>query len=82
MQIDWGIANFIHRFGRDPEGMRLPEAAINASIVDMLSEAGIRFVIYRRGNAALGNVWTGHGLIPNRSLTTLHSSSKGPPVQA
>ncbi len=45
MQIDWGIADFIHRFGRDPEGMWLPEAAINASIVDMLSEAGIRFVI-------------------------------------
>ncbi len=45
IQIDWGIESFQHYFDRDPEGMWLPEAAINSKVVDMLAEAGIKFVI-------------------------------------
>lgn len=45
MQIDWGIDDFYRRFGRAPEGMWLPEAAVNPAVVDILSEAGIRFVV-------------------------------------
>ncbi|MGN0907325.1 MAG: DUF3536 domain-containing protein [Bullifex sp.] len=43
-QIEWGIEDFIYRFGRMPEGMWLPEAAINPDVIDILSESGIKFV--------------------------------------
>lgn len=45
LQIAWGVEDFQYRFGRDPEGMWLPEAAISPTIIDMLSEAGIKFVV-------------------------------------
>jgi hypothetical protein len=44
-QIMWGIADFVHRFHRQPEGMWLPETAINPMVVDLLAEQGITFVI-------------------------------------
>lgn len=45
LQIAWGIEDFILRYGRDPEGMWLPEAGINENVIDLLSEAGIKFVV-------------------------------------
>lgn len=44
-QIEWGIEEFIKHFGRDPEGMWLPECAVNESVVEMLSSSGIKFII-------------------------------------
>ena len=44
-QIEWGIEDFIYRFGRMPEGMWLPEAGINEDVIDLLSESGIKFVV-------------------------------------
>lgn len=44
-QIEWGIEDFIHHYGRAPEGMWLPECGINESVVDILGECGIRFVV-------------------------------------
>lgn len=44
-QIEWGIEDFIYRFNRMPEGMWLPEAGINENVIDLLSEAGIKFVV-------------------------------------
>ena len=44
-QILWGIEDFVFRFGRQPEGMWLPETGINPMVVDLLVEAGITFVI-------------------------------------
>ena len=44
-QILWGVDDFTNRFGRAPQGMWLPEAAVNPSIVDLLSEAGIQFIV-------------------------------------
>jgi alpha-amylase/alpha-mannosidase (GH57 family) len=44
-QILWGIRDFKHRFGRRPEGMWLPETAVNIETLDILAEQGIRFTI-------------------------------------
>ena len=44
-QIAWGKADFRARFGRDPEGMWLPETAVDMETLDLLAAAGIRFTI-------------------------------------
>lgn len=44
-QILWGIDDFMRRFNRAPEGMWLPETAINSAVVSQLSAAGISYVI-------------------------------------
>lgn len=44
-QILWGIRDFEHRFGRPPEGLWLPETAVDLETLDMLAELGIRFTI-------------------------------------
>lgn len=44
-QLVWGIRDFEHRFGRKPEGMWLPETAVDIETLDMLSERGICFTI-------------------------------------
>src|SRR5207253_877504 len=44
-QVRWGIADFRHRFGRDPEGMWLPETAVDTETLEILAEAGIKFTI-------------------------------------
>jgi alpha-amylase/alpha-mannosidase (GH57 family) len=44
-QIRWGIADFRHRFGRLPEGMWLPETAVDSESLDLLAQHGIRFVL-------------------------------------
>ncbi len=45
IQIHWGIDNFRHHFGRNPEGMWLPETAVNMDIIDLLITRGIKFII-------------------------------------
>jgi alpha-amylase/alpha-mannosidase (GH57 family) len=44
-QVLWGIQDFEHRFGRKPEGMWLPETAVDLETLDILAEQGIRFTI-------------------------------------
>ena len=44
-QVFWGIRDFEHRFGRRPEGMWLPEAAVDLETLDILAQLGIRFTI-------------------------------------
>lgn len=44
-QVLWGIQDFEHRFGRKPEGMWLPETAVDLEALDILAQQGIRFTI-------------------------------------
>jgi alpha-amylase/alpha-mannosidase (GH57 family) len=44
-QVLWGVRDFQHRFGRDPEGMWLPETAVDMDTLETLVDAGIRFTI-------------------------------------
>lgn len=44
-EVRWGIADFRRRFGREPEGMWLPETALDDETLDVLAECGIRFTI-------------------------------------
>ena len=44
-QVKWGIVDFQHRFGRRPEGMWLPETAVDTETLEVLAENGILFTI-------------------------------------
>jgi alpha-amylase/alpha-mannosidase (GH57 family) len=44
-QVLWGIGDFEYRFGRKPEGMWLPETAVDVETLDILAEMGIKFII-------------------------------------
>ena len=44
-QVVWGIADFGHRFGRKPEGMWLPETAVDLETLDIMAEEGIKFTV-------------------------------------
>jgi alpha-amylase/alpha-mannosidase (GH57 family) len=44
-QVLWGIRDFERRFGRRPEGMWLPETAVDLETLDIMAEQGIRFTI-------------------------------------
>ena len=44
-QIRWGIEDFVSRFGRAPEGMWLPETAVDIESLNLMAQAGITFVI-------------------------------------
>lgn len=44
-QIAWGLASFVHRFGRPAEGMWLPEMAVDLETLDTLAARGVQFTI-------------------------------------
>lgn len=44
-QVCWGIYDFERRFGRRPEGMWLPETAVDLETLDMMAAQGIKFTI-------------------------------------
>ena len=50
-QIRWGIADFEHRFGRFPEGMWLPETAVDLETLNILASFGIKFTILAQRQA-------------------------------
>ena len=67
-EVRWGIADFRRRFGREPEGMWLPEAAVDDETLDVLAEQGIRFTILgpqqmtdRPADGLPGRYTTAHG---------------------
>ncbi len=44
-QILWGIRDFEYHFGRQPEGMWLPETAVDLETLELLAEQEIKFTI-------------------------------------
>jgi alpha-amylase/alpha-mannosidase (GH57 family) len=44
-QVLWGIRDFEHRFGRRPEGMWLPETAVDLATLDVMAELGLSFTV-------------------------------------
>jgi len=44
-QVIWGIHDFAKRFGRAPEGMWLPETAVDVATLETLAAHGIRYTL-------------------------------------
>ena len=62
-QIRWGKADFLRRFGREPEAMWLAETAVDAPTLEALAKEGMRFAILspRQAEAVApldGDEWT------------------------
>ncbi|SPE53220.1 Glycoside hydrolase family 57 [Verrucomicrobia bacterium] len=51
-QVLWGIRDFEHRFGRQPEGMWLSETAADTETLETLAQLGIRFTILAPSQAS------------------------------
>lgn len=61
-QIVWGIKDFEYRFGRRPEGLWLPEAAVDLESLDIMAQHDIGFAILspsqaRRVRLDAGEEW-------------------------
>ena len=73
-QVRWGLRDFSRRFGRDAEGMWLPETAVDLRTLDALAVEGVRFTILSPAQAAAvrplqGGEWTdvsGQRIDPSR----------------
>jgi alpha-amylase/alpha-mannosidase (GH57 family) len=44
-QVRWGVRDFTHRFGRRPEGMWLPETAVDVASLEVLAAEGVAFTV-------------------------------------
>lgn len=84
-QIRWGIADFVWRFGRRPEGMWLPETGIDAATLADLIDEGLRFTILAPSqalrvrpapNAPWRDVSDG-SIDPTRAYKCLHPDGSG-----
>jgi alpha-amylase/alpha-mannosidase (GH57 family) len=51
-QVAWGVADFRARFGRDPEGLWLPETGVDVASLETLVDFGIRFTVLAPHQAA------------------------------
>jgi hypothetical protein len=51
-QVLWGIRDFESRFGRKPEGMWLPETAVDLESLDLMAEQGLAFSLLSPYQAA------------------------------
>ena len=81
-QLAWGIADFRSRFGRAPEGMWLPETAVDTASLEALAAAGMRFTVLaprqaRRWRKIGTTEWTDSGAIdPTRAYRCKLPSGK------
>jgi alpha-amylase/alpha-mannosidase (GH57 family) len=84
-QIIWGIKDFQKRFQRDPEGMWLPEAAVDRETLEILVNNGIKFTVLSPRQAKclrhLGETknWhdvSGERIDPSRAYTCILPSGR------
>jgi alpha-amylase/alpha-mannosidase (GH57 family) len=76
-QVLWGVRDFEHRFGRRPEGMWLPETAVDLETLDVMAQLGVRFTILephqaarvRRTGARASKDMSGGGIDPTRAYS-------------
>jgi alpha-amylase/alpha-mannosidase (GH57 family) len=83
--VRWGIADFVHRFGRRPAGMWLPETAVSDAVLTTLAEEGIRFTILAPGQieavrplGAGDEAWERHGLAEHEGLGPISPVPEAP----
>ncbi len=70
-QVVWGIEDFRHRFGRDPEGMWLPETAVDLETLDTAGRStasSSRSWRRRRPNRWTANDVSGQRIDPDARL--------------
>jgi alpha-amylase/alpha-mannosidase (GH57 family) len=58
-QVYWGIAQFINRFGRKPQGMWLPETAVDTETLEVLAEHDITYIILAPWQSGQSDLDTG-----------------------
>jgi alpha-amylase/alpha-mannosidase (GH57 family) len=51
-EVRWGIADFRRRFEREPEGMWLPETAVDTPTLEVLADQGVAFTVLAPHQAA------------------------------
>jgi alpha-amylase/alpha-mannosidase (GH57 family) len=51
-QIAWGLRDFVTRFGRESEGIWLPETAVDLETLELVASAGVKFTILSPFQAA------------------------------
>ncbi|MDB4955030.1 MAG: Alpha-amylase/alpha-mannosidase [Myxococcales bacterium] len=70
-QVKWGIADFRKRFGRAPEGMWLPECAVDTGSLEALAAEGIAFTVLAPSQARAwrppGGAWRTSQVDPGRA---------------
>jgi hypothetical protein len=59
-QVRWGIASFEHRFGHRPDGLWLPEMAVDYETLEVLADEDIHFTILS-GEQVRGDLGAGSG---------------------
>jgi alpha-amylase/alpha-mannosidase (GH57 family) len=83
-QVLWGIGDFERRFKRRPEGIWLPETAVDLETLEILAEEGVRFTILaphqaarvRRAGVRLWQDVTGAKIDPTRPYSQQLASGK------
>jgi hypothetical protein len=79
-QVRWGIADFRKRFGRAPEGMWLPECAVDTASLEALAAEGILFTVLAPHQAKAwrppGGEWRTTAVDPGRAYKCKLPSGK------
>jgi alpha-amylase/alpha-mannosidase (GH57 family) len=81
-QVRWGLADFRRRFGREAEGIWLPETAADDETLEVLAEAGVKFTILapaqaRRVRPLTGGAWAEVGATIDPSRPYLWRGPRG-----
>ncbi|HEX9892272.1 MAG TPA: DUF3536 domain-containing protein [Gemmatimonadales bacterium] len=63
IEVRWGIRDFERRYGRPPEGLWLPETAVDQVTLDVLAAAGIRFTILGPHQVEVPPLFGGAGVV-------------------